>query len=113
MKKCILDIKVSNRPGAGEGDLKNKADGGMLDKKVERLIIVNSRALRIALDNPPSLATSQSDQSGICCKNPLACDHVSTRRTRHQSPGGVVQKSLMFLCHGCPPEGILKSLARR
>jgi hypothetical protein len=113
MKKDILDIKLSNRPGAGEGDLKNKADGGMFDDRVERLIIVYSRALGIALDNPPSLATSKSAiRVEFVAKNLLACDHVSTRSLRHQSPSAFVQKSLVFLYHGYPPERILKSLAR-
>jgi hypothetical protein len=110
----FLKIALEKDTGAGEGNLKNKADGGMLDNRVEWLIIVNCRALRIAPDNPSSLAASQSAiRVEFVAKNPLAHDHVSTRLMRHQSPGAIVQKSLMFLCHGCQLERILKSLARR
>jgi hypothetical protein len=84
MKEDILDIKLSNRPGAGEGHLKNKEDGGMLDDRAERLIIINARALRVAPDNPLSLATNQSAiRVEFVAKNPLARYHVSTRQTRH------------------------------
>jgi hypothetical protein len=43
------------------------------------------------LDNPPHLATSQSAiRVEFILKDPLARDHVSTRWTKHQSPGAVV-----------------------
>jgi hypothetical protein len=114
MEKGILDVMLSDRLGARDGDLKNKSDGGGLDARAERLIIVDARALRVAPDNPASLPTSKSViRVEFVAKNPLVGNHVSMRWTRHERPGAVVKKSLIFLCHGRPPWRVLKSLSGR
>jgi hypothetical protein len=104
MEEVILDVELSNRPRSRDGDLKNKSDGGGLDDRAECLIVVDARALRVASDNPAGLPMGESAiRAELVAKDPLDGDYIRMWWTKHQRPGAVVAKNLMFLCHGLPP----------
>jgi hypothetical protein len=60
MEKSILDIKLTNRPGAGDGKVENQANHGRLGNWTKSLIIVNSGTLRESTNNPASFIARKS-----------------------------------------------------
>jgi hypothetical protein len=85
MEKGILDIKLPNRPGAGDGKVENHTNHGRLDNRMEGLIIVTSGTLREATNNPASFIARESPiRVEFMPKNPLPSHDVCPRRSRNE-----------------------------
>jgi hypothetical protein len=114
IKEGILDVKLMDGPGAGDGDVEDKPNGGGLDDGAESLVVVDAGMLGEAAENPACLASSQGAIGvELVTKDPLAGDHVGARRARHERLGAVVDEGLVLIGHSSAPERILKSLASR
>jgi hypothetical protein len=98
MEEDVLDVELMDRPILGEGEGEDGADGGELDDGAGGLVIVHSRALGEAPKDPTGLvAVEGAVRSQIVAKEPLASDHISARRTRHQVAGVVGQQGRLIL----------------
>jgi hypothetical protein len=112
IEEGILDVKLTDGLGAGDGDVEDKPNGGGLDDGAESLIVVDARTLGEAAENPARLAPSQGAVGvELVMKDPLVDDHVGAGRARHERPGVVVDKVLVLIGHSSAPDRILKSLA--
>jgi hypothetical protein len=60
IEKCILDIELTDRPRAGDINVENNPYSSGLDDRTECLIIINSRMLRVATNNPASLVSGET-----------------------------------------------------
>ncbi|WVZ57958.1 hypothetical protein U9M48_008285 [Paspalum notatum var. saurae] len=104
VKKRILQVQLVHRPGAGESRRENCAHCSRLHHWAESHIIVHARALGEAPENPASLVAIQDTTSSpLMHLDPLANDHIATRRTRHQVPRLVGKKSRILLFHRAVP----------
>jgi hypothetical protein len=84
IEKGILDVKLTDRPGAGDGDVEDKPNGGGLDDGAESLVVVDARTLGEATKNLACLAPGQGAIGvELVTKDPLAGDHVGAGRARH------------------------------
>src|SRR6185312_7696372 len=80
----------------------------------EGLIIVHTRLLGETPENPASLVALQCAVSPTLMRpDPLACDHIATRRTRHEVPHLVGKKSRVLLFHRTTPVRIRQGVADR
>jgi hypothetical protein len=114
LEEYILDIELVNGLGAGDGNLEKKPDGGGLDNGADYLAIVDARALRVAPNNPSSLAARESAMRvELITKDSLAGNHVCMRWTRNQRPVAIVKVSLVLLYQSRPLEKVLKGLLSR
>jgi hypothetical protein len=99
-----------DRPILRHSERKNDADGGRFDDGTEGLVEVNARLLCETTNNPTCLVTSKrSIGIEFVTKDPFATYDVSTGRGRDESPGLVLEKSVIFFLHGLAPRGITKS----
>jgi hypothetical protein len=84
MEKSILDIKMTNRPGAGDVKVENQANHGRLDNRTEGLIIVNYGMLRESTNNPTSFIARESPiRVEFMPKNRPPSQDVHPRRSRN------------------------------
>jgi hypothetical protein len=114
VEEGILDVKLTNRPRAGDDEVENKANGGRLDDGAERLVVVDVGTLGVAKNNPARLAPSKGAVGvELMPKDPLSHDHVSARRPGHERLGVVVDEGLVLSRHSSTPERILESLSSR
>ena len=91
-------------PGTSESQREHCADGGRLHHWVECLIIVDSRALSEASENPTSLVPLKGTiNPPLVCPDPLASDDVGAGWTRHQIPCLVGEESRVLLFHCMAP----------
>jgi hypothetical protein len=103
VEEGILDIKLANRPRAGDGKLQNKPDGSLFDNWTESLIIVKVRTLRVATNDLACfVAGKPAIRVKLLPKDPLLSDNISTRRTKNKGPGFLVEKSLVLMKEVCP-----------
>jgi hypothetical protein len=103
VEEGILDIKLANRPRAGDGKLQNELDGSLFDNWTESLVIVKVRTLRVATNDPTCfVAGKPAIRVKLLPKDPLPGDNISTRRTRNKGPGVLVEKSLVLMKEVCP-----------
>jgi hypothetical protein len=99
-----------DRPILRHNERKNDADGGRFNDGTESLVEVNARLLCETTNNPTCLvASKRSIGIEFVMKDPFATDDVSTGRGRDESPGLVLEKSVIFFLHGLAPRGITKS----
>jgi hypothetical protein len=85
-EESILDIKLMDGPGAGDGDVEDKPNGGGLNDGAESLIVVDAGKLGEAVENPARLAPSQGAIIvELVTKDPLAGDHVGAGWARHET----------------------------
>jgi hypothetical protein len=114
MEEGILDVKLTDGPGARDSNVEDKPNGGGLDDGAESLIVVDAGTLEEAAKNPARLAPSQGAVGvKLVMKDPLAGDHVGAGRARHERPCVVVDEGLVLIGHSSAPERILMSLASR
>src|SRR6185437_14126037 len=80
----------------------------------EGLIIVHIRPLGETPENPTSLVAIQCTISPTLMRpDPLASDHIATRRTRHEVPRLVGKKSRVLLFHRATLVRIRQGVADR
>ena len=80
----------------------------------EGLIIVHTRPLGETPENPASHVALQCAVSPTLMRpDPLACDHIATRRTRHEVPRLVGEKSRVLLFHRATPVRVRQGVADR
>jgi hypothetical protein len=114
IEEGILDVKLTDGPGAGDGDVEDKPNGGGLDDGAKSLVVVVAGTLGETAENPARLAPSQGAVGvELVMKDPLAGDHVGAGRLRHERPSAVVDEGLVLIGHSSAPERILNSLASR
>ena len=88
VKKCVLHVKLVDRPVVGGGEVQDDTNRGGLDHRREGLIEVETRPLRKSTDYLSCFATFQCSVGVVLLlEDPFPCDHVCTRRTGHQLPG--------------------------
>lgn len=98
-----------NRPILRHGKRENNADGGWFEDGAESLVELNARLLCETTNDPTCLVTSKrSIRIEFVTENPFATYDVGTRRGRDESPGLVLDKSVMFFLHGLVPGRITK-----
>ena len=99
MKKRILHIRAHHR---------------RLHHWTEGLIIVHTRSLSELPENSASLVALQCAISPTLMRpDPLASRHIATRRTRHEVPCLVGNKSRVLLFHRTTPVRIRQGVADR
>jgi hypothetical protein len=109
MKKGVFDVELMNRPILRHNERENDADGGWFDNGTESLVEVNARLLCETMNDPACLGTSKrSIRIEFVTENPFATYDVGTGRGRDESPGLVLDKSVIFFLHGLAPGGIMK-----
>src|SRR6185312_15440565 len=112
MKKHILDIQLVHRPRARERKREDHAHSSRLHHWTEGLIIVHIRPLGETSENPASLVALQCAVSPTLMRpDSLACDHIATRRMRHEVPRLVSKKSRVLLFHRATPVRIRQGIA--
>ena len=114
MEKRILHIQLVHRPRARESEREDRAHCSRLHHWTEGLIIVHTRPLGETPENPASLVALQCTISPTLVRpDPLASDHIATRRTRHEVPRLVGKKSRVFLFYRATPVRIRQGVADR
>src|SRR6185436_12507202 len=104
MKEGILRIQLVHRPRARERKREDRAHSSRLHHWTEDLIIVHTRPLGKPPENPASLVALQCAVSPTLMRpDPLANHHIATRRTRHEVPRLVGEKSRVLLFHRATP----------
>jgi hypothetical protein len=104
IEKCILDIELTDWPRAGDSNGENNPYSGGLDDRTECVVIINSRTLRVATNNPASLVPGETTIGvEFMTVNPLPGDNIGMRRTGNKGPSLVVNKSLVLSSHGLTP----------
>ena len=103
MKKRVGDIHLVDGPGARDRQLQDGADGTRFDNRSESVGEVHTGTLAETANDPTSLVSLKGPiRSSLVPKDPLAADHISMRRPRHQLPGAVALKSVKLLHRGEP-----------
>ena len=111
MEKGILHIQLVNRPRARESKRENGAHSSRLHHWTEGLIIVHTRPLGATSENLASLlALQRTIRPTLMRPDPLASDHIATRRARHEVPRLVGKKSPVLLFHRATPVRIRQDL---
>jgi len=84
MQEGILHVQLMHGPLASESQREHGADGSRLHLWVESLVVVDTRALSKAPENPVSLVPLKSAVSlALVSPDPLAGDDVGARWTRY------------------------------
>jgi hypothetical protein len=110
VKKGVFDVELMDGPILRHGEGENNTDGGWFDDRAESLVEVNARLLCETTNDPTCLVTSKrSIGIEFVTKNPFATDDVGAGRGRDESPGLVLEKSIIFVLHGLAPGRITKS----
>ena len=60
IEEGILHIELPNRPRTGHSYVENKANRSRLGNRVESLVVVDARTLRVPTNNPARLIASKS-----------------------------------------------------
>jgi hypothetical protein len=77
MEEVILDIELMDHPVPGEGEEEDNTHGGELDDGTEGLVVVPSRALGEAPNDPTSLVAVEGAIRGqVVAEDPLVGNHV-------------------------------------
>src|SRR5579871_115846 len=103
-----------HRPRARQGEREDCAHSSRLDHGTEGLIIVHTRALGEAPEDPASLVALQGTiRPALMRPDPLAGHHIAARRTRHEVPRLVGKKSRILLFHRTMPVRIRQGIVDR
>jgi hypothetical protein len=91
MKKCVLHIKLMDRPVPGMSQREDGANRGWLDNGAESFSIINTGTLGETAKNPSSLVSVQRAISmKFVFENPFTGDHICLGRTRDEIPSVVI-----------------------
>jgi len=86
----------------------------MFDHMTEGFIIINTRMLCEATQNPPSLvAVKRAIRFELVTKYPFACDKVDTAWSRHQGPGVICLQGVELSLHSKAPRWVRQGGANR
>jgi hypothetical protein len=77
VEKSVLHVELLNRLLTGNSNGEHRAHGGRFHNRVERLIVVHTRALSETPEDPMSLvAIERAVGAKLVGENPLAGDNV-------------------------------------
>uniref|UniRef100_A0A0A9A781 Uncharacterized protein n=1 Tax=Arundo donax TaxID=35708 RepID=A0A0A9A781_ARUDO len=112
VKKGVLHVQLSNRPGTGSGDAQNSSNSRWFDHRAEGLVIVDAVLLGEAADHPARLMASKSTIGVVLMlEDPLSGNDVGASGPRDKAPGAIVDQCLVLVSHGRPPVGVRQPTA--
>ena len=110
MEEDVLDIKLMNRPVAGERQREHGTYGGWLDDGTKSLREVNARTLCEAAQHPARLvALKRSIRLEFVLENPFTGHNIGPRWSRNKIPRALGQQGVELLLHGTSPIWISKA----
>lgn len=87
VEEGVLHVQLMDGLGLPGDDAQDSPDGGWLDDGTESLAVVDAGLLSETAKYPPSFVASERAVGvELMPKDPLPCNHISTYRTRHQTP---------------------------
>jgi hypothetical protein len=114
IEKCVLNIKLRQRPVANRGHSKKSAHSGHMGHWGKGLIIVTALLLLEATSHKTRfVALKRSIRASLNLVDPLACDRTNTGRRRDKIPSASALKRSNLLSHGKLPFGMTLSIPIR
>jgi hypothetical protein len=103
MQEGILHVKLVDHPGAQSSKAEDDTNHGWLDNGVEHLVVVDVVVLREVMNHPTCVMAGKGTvRVEFVFKNPLAYHNISSKRTRNEARGLVVNERLLLISHGDP-----------
>jgi hypothetical protein len=114
VQERVADVQLVNGPLVRRGECEDRTDGGRLDDGRERLVEVDTGALNVTTQHPPSFAPFEGAVGvEFVLEHPFTGDNANAGWARHQTPRLVAQKSIMFGLHCLAPAVVTQSGADR
>jgi hypothetical protein len=114
VEESVCNIKLMRRPLLASDEGENRADGGGLHNRRERLPEIDTGSLSVAANNPTRfIPLERSVGAQLVFPYPFASNDTDAGRAMDKRPGVVVQQGIVLGLHGGHPVGVCECGARR